>query len=157
MRNYDLTPLLRATIGFDRMFNMLDTANRQEEGAPGYPPYNIEKSGEDAYRIVMAVAGFGEADLEVTAKENSLVVVGKQDKSPEGQGQNGYLHRGIAARAFERRFDLADHIRVTAAGLENGLLTIELVRELPEAMKPRSIVIESTAPKTAKVIEDKAA
>jgi len=163
MRNYDLTPLLRATIGFDRMFNMLDTANRLDEGAPGYPPYNIEKAGEDAYRIVMAVAGFGEADLEVTAKENSLVVVGKQDKSEAALDQAGakagpgYLHRGIAARAFERRFDLADHIRVTAAGLENGLLTIELVRELPEAMKPRSIAIENTAPKTAKVIEDKAA
>ena len=157
MRNYDLTPLLRATIGFDRMFNMLDTANRLDDGALSYPPYNIEKAGDDAYRIVMAVAGFGEADLEVTAKENSLVVVGKKDKSEAAPEQAGYLHRGIAARAFERRFDLADHIRVAGAGLENGLLTIELLRELPEAMKPRSIAIESTAPKTARVIEDKAA
>jgi molecular chaperone IbpA len=161
MRNYDLTPLLRATVGFDRMFNMLDTATRLDESAPSYPPYNIEKTGEDSYRIVMAVAGFGEADLEVTAKENSLVVTGKKDKAPEGQvraqDRDRYLHRGIATRAFERRFDLADHIRVTGAGIENGLLHIELLRELPEAMKPRSIAIETVAPKTTKVIEDKAA
>ncbi len=156
MRNYDLTPLLRATVGFDRMFNMLDTATRLDESAPGYPPYNIEKTGEDSYRIVMAVAGFGEADIEVTAKENSLVVTGKKDKAPEGPAER-YLHRGIATRAFERRFDLADHIRVTGARLENGLLHIELLRELPEAMKPRSIAIETVAPKTAKVIEDQAA
>ncbi len=157
MRNYDLTPLLRATVGFERMFNMLDTATRLDESAPSYPPYNIEKTGEDTYRIVMAVAGFGEADLEVTAKENNLVVAGKKDKAPEAQAQDRYLHRGIATRTFERRFDLADHIRVTGARLENGLLHIELVRELPEAMKPRSIAIETVAPKTTKVIEDKAA
>ncbi len=158
MRNYDLTPLLRATVGFDRMFNMLDTATRLDESAPGYPPYNIEKTGEDSYRIVMAVAGFGEADLEVTAKENSLVVTGKKDKAPEAQTQarERYLHRGIATRTFERRFDLADHIRVAGARIENGLLHIELVRELPEAKRPRSIAIETVAPKR-KVIEDKAA
>jgi molecular chaperone IbpA len=159
MRNYDLTPLLRATVGFERMFNMLDTATRLDESAPSYPPYNIEKTGEDTYRIVMAVAGFGEADLEVTAKENSLVVAGKKDKAPEAQAQarDRYLHRGIATRTFERRFDLADHIRVTGAGLENGLLHIELVRELPEAMRPRSIAIETVAPGKRKVIEDRAA
>ncbi|MHA1152317.1 MAG: Hsp20 family protein [Alphaproteobacteria bacterium] len=159
MRNYDLTPLLRATVGFDRMFNMLDTATRLDESAPSYPPYNIEKTGEDNYRIVMAVAGFGEADIEVTAKENSLVVTGKKDKAPGDQAQAAerYLHRGIATRAFERRFDLADHIRVTGARLENGLLHIELVRELPEAMKPRSIAIETVAPGKRKVIEDQAA
>jgi len=156
MRNYDLTPLLRATVGFDRMFNMLDTATRLDESAPSYPPYNIEKAGEDSYRIVMAVAGFGEADIEVTAKENSLVVTGKKDKAPEGSAER-YLHRGIATRAFERRFDLADHIRVTAARLDNGLLHIELLRELPEAMKPRNIAIETVAPGTRKIIEDKAA
>lgn len=155
MRNYDLSPLLRATVGFDRMFNMLDTATRLDEGALSYPPYNIEKAGEDAYRIVMAVAGFGEGDLEVTAKENSLVVTGKKEKAEEAD--TSYLHRGIATRAFERRFDLADHIRVTGARLENGLLTIELVRELPETMKPRSIAIETAGRKKAKVIEDKAA
>ena len=157
MRNYDLTPLLRATVGFDRMFNLLDTATRLHESAPSYPPYNIEKTGEDSYRIVMAVAGFGEADLEVTAKENSLVVAGKKDQAPETQARERYLHRGIATRTFERRFDLADHIRVAGARIENGLLHIELVRELPEAMKPRSIAIETLAPKPAKVIEDKAA
>ena len=157
MRDYDLTPLLRATVGFDRMFNMLDTATRLDESAPSYPPYNIEKTGADSYRIVMAVAGFGEADLEVTAKENSLVVTGKKEKAPEDRAAERYLHRGIATRAFERRFDLADHIRVSGAGIENGLLRIELVRELPEAMKPRSIAIETVAPKTAKVIEDQAA
>ncbi len=156
MRNYDLSPLLRATVGFDRMFNMLDTATRLDERAPSYPPYNIEKTGEDSYRIAMAVAGFGEADLEITAKENSLVVIGRKEKAPEGSAEH-YLHRGIATRAFERRFDLADHNRVSGAGLANGLLHIELVRELPEAMKPRSIAIKSVAPEAAKVIEDKAA
>ncbi len=119
MRNYNLTPLLRATVGFDRMFNMLDTATRLDQGAPSYPPYNIEKIGDDSYHIVMAVAGFAEADLEVTAKENSLVVIGKKDKVPGSQTRTSaterYLHRGIATRAFERRFDLADHIRVTGA------------------------------------------
>ncbi len=161
MRSYDLTPLLRATVGFDRMFNMLDSASRLDERAPSYPPYNIEKTGADSYRIVMAVAGFGEADLDVTAKENSLVVTGKKEKAPEGQGQGQgqgqvaehCLHRGIATRAFERRFDLADHIRVSGAAIENGLLHIELVRELPEAMKPRRIAIETG---TRKVIEDQA-
>jgi molecular chaperone IbpA len=159
MRNYDLTPLLRATVGFDRMFNMLDTATRLDQGAPSYPPYNIEKIGEDSYHIVMAVAGFAEADLEVTARENSLVVIGRKDKVPGTQSSatERYLHRGIATRAFERRFDLADHIRVTGARIENGLLHIELLRELPEAMKPRNIAIESTARQPAKVIEDKAA
>ncbi len=163
MRNYDLTPLLRATVGFDRMFNMLDTATRLDQGAPSYPPYNIEKIGEDSYHIVMAVAGFAEADLEVTAKENSLVIIGRKDKAPgtqtgtQSSATERYLHRGIATRAFERRFDLADHIRVTGARIENGLLHIELLRELPEAMKPRNIAIESTARQPAKVIEDKAA
>ena len=157
MRNYDLSPLLRATVGFDRIFNLLDTATRLDEGAPSYPPYNIEKTGEDTYRIGMAVAGFSDADIEVTAKENSLTVTGKKEKDSEIQGSatERYLHRGIATRAFERRFDLADHIRVTGARLENGLLYIELVRELPEAMKPRSIAIETVAP--GRVIEDQAA
>ncbi len=157
MRNYDLSPLLRATIGFDRMFNLLDTATRLDEGAPSYPPYNIEKTGEDTYRIGMAVAGFSEADIEVTAKENSLLVTGKKDPKARDSTTDRYLHRGIATRDFERRFDLADHIRVTGARLENGLLHIELVRELPEAMKPRSIAIETVAPEMRKVIEDKAA
>jgi len=151
MRSYDLTPLLRATVGFDRMFNMLDAAARLDEGTLGYPPYNIEKTGPDAYRIVMAVAGFGEGDLDVTVKENSLVVTGKKEGAEADKVTQ--LYRGIATRAFERRFDLADHMRVTGARLENGLLHIELVRELPEAMKPRRIAIATAAPAKAKVIE----
>jgi len=141
MRTIDLTPLLRATVGFDRMMNMLDASTRVDEGALSYPPYNIEKTGEDSYRIVMAVAGFGENELEVTVKENSLIVTGKKDKPESDDGT--YLYRGIATRAFERRFDLADHIRVAGARIENGQLFIELVREVPEAMKPRSIKIET--------------
>lgn len=155
MRSIDLTPLMRATVGFDRMMNMLDSANRVDEGALSYPPYNIEKTGEDAYRIVMAVAGFGEDEMDVTVKENSLTVTGKKEK-PE-TGEDAYLYRGIATRAFERRFDLADHIRVTGARLENGLLFIELVREVPEAMKPRTIKVETRPAKGHKVLEGKAA
>jgi len=157
MRSTDLTPLLRATVGFDRMMNLLDHATRVDEGSLSYPPYNIEKLGEDEYRIVMAVAGFGEEDLEITVKENSLVIAGKKDK-PETEGAEvRYLHRGIATRAFERRFDLADHIKVTAARTENGLLYVDLVREIPEAMKPRTIRIESAASGKGKVLEGKAA
>ena len=134
MRTIDLTPLLRATVGFDRMMNMLDAATRLDDSALSYPPYNIEKTSEDDYRIVMAVAGFGEEDLDVTVKENSLVVTAKQEKAEDAKAQ--HLYRGIAARNFERRFDLADHIQVVGAWLENGLLYIDLVREVPEAMKP---------------------
>ena len=155
MRHIDLSPLFRATVGFDRMMNLLDSANRLEESAFTYPPYNIEKTGEDSYRIAMAVAGFAEADLDITVKESSLIVTGKKAKAEE-EGAT-YLHRGIANRAFERRFDLADHIRVTGAKLENGLLAIDLVREIPEAMKPRSIKIESRAAEAPKVIDNKAA
>ena len=155
MRSTDLTPLLRATVGFDRMMNMLDAATRIDEGALSYPPYNIEKTGEDDYRIVMAVAGFGEDELDITVKESSLVITGKKDKAAENGGK--FLHRGIATRSFERRFDLADHIKVVGAKLENGLLYVDLVREIPEAMKPRSIKIEAAAPHKAKVIEGKAA
>jgi len=155
MRSIDLTPLLRATVGFDRMMNMLDASSRLDEGALSYPPYNIEKTGEDDYRIVMAVAGFGEDELEITVKENSLTVTGKKEKPENGDGS--YLYRGIATRAFERRFDLADHIRVTGARVENGLLFIELVREVPEAMKPRTIKIETRPASGAKVLEGKAA
>jgi len=155
MRNIDLNPLFRATVGFDRMMNMLDSASRLDEGAFSYPPYNIEKTGEDAYRIVMAVAGFGEDELEVTVKENSLTVTGKKDKPETEEGT--YLYRGIATRAFERRFDLADHIRVSGARLENGLLFIELVREVPEAMKPRTIKIAAQPAGGRKTLEGKAA
>jgi len=155
MRTMDLTPLLRATVGFDRMMSLLDATTRLDESALSYPPYNIEKTGEDAYRIVMAVAGFGDDEIDVTVKENSLLVTGKKDKPETGEG--AYLYRGIATRAFERRFDLADHIRVTGARLENGLLFIELAREVPEAMKPRSIKIETLPTNGRKTIDSKAA
>jgi len=156
MRSIDLSPLYRASVGFDRLFNTLDSVNRLEDSALSYPPYNIEKVSEDAYRIVMAVAGFSEEDLDITAKENSLVISGRKDK-PESE-EVTFLHRGIANRAFERRFDLADHIRVTGAKLENGLLSVELVREIPEAKKPRTIAITS-GEKTGgeKVLENEAA
>ncbi len=155
MRTMDLSPLYRASVGFDRLLKTLDSASRVEESAFSYPPYNIEKVSEDAYRIVMAVAGFGEDELDITAKENSLVISGRKEKA-EGEDEVTFLHRGIANRAFERRFDLADHIKVTGAKLENGLLAVELVREIPEAMKPRTIAI-TNGDKKAKVIENEAA
>lgn len=151
MRTYDFSPLFRSTVGFDRVSRLLDAALQTEDGA-GYPPYNIEKTGEDAYRIVMAVAGFGEDDLEIVANENSLVVKGHARRDEEGVT---FLHRGIAGRAFERRFQLADYIRVSGARLENGLLLLDLVREVPEHMKPRTIAIESGA--GARKLEQKAA
>ena len=154
MRSIDLSPLYRASVGFDRLFKTLDQVNRLEDSAFSYPPYNIEKLDEDSYRIVMAVAGFGEGDLDITAKENSLVISGRKDKAEDEQVT--FLHRGIANRAFERRFDLADHIKVTGAKLENGLLSVELVREIPEAMKPRTIAINS-GEKSTKVLENEAA
>ncbi|WP_299397482.1 Hsp20 family protein [Pelagibius sp.] len=153
MRSLDLSPLFRATVGFDRLASALDAASRLDDSAYSYPPYNIEKTGDDSYRIVMAVAGFGEDELDVTAKENSLTITGK--KAAEGE-EPKYLHRGIAARAFERRFDLADYIKVSGAKLENGLLSVDLVREIPEAKKPRSIKITSGVG-SAKVIESEAA
>ena len=154
MRSVDLTPLMRATVGFDRMMNLLDAQTRLDNG-DGYPPYNIEKIGEDDYRITMAVAGFGEDDLDVTVKENSLTISGK--KADAGKDEVKYLYRGIATRSFERRFELADHIKVTGARLENGILALDLVREVPEAMKPRSIKISGTRAPKPKVIENTAA
>jgi len=149
MQTFDFTPLFRSTVGFDRLTRLLDS--RLDEGAFSYPPYNIEQTGEDAYRIVMAVAGFGEGDLSVTQQGNALLISGKQEKPAEGKK---YLYRGIAGRAFERRLELADHIKVTGANLVNGVLSIELVREVPEAMKPRAVKIGGGG---AKVIENKAA
>jgi molecular chaperone IbpA len=142
MRNFDFSPLYRSAIGFDRLPSLLDAAMRTNGTAEGYPPYNIEKTGEDAYRITIAVAGFGPDDLDVEARDNVLVVKGKAGADAEGVK---YLHRGIAGRAFERRFQLAEHVRVDAADLVNGLLTVDLVRELPEAMKPRRIEIKTGA------------
>ena len=155
MHRIDSSPLMRATIGFDRMMKLLDSIPQVEE-SNAYPPYNIEKRGEDQYRITMAVAGFTEDEVEVTVHENRLIIAGKRETAEESE-TGRYLHRGIATRAFERRFELADHIEVAGAGLENGLLHVELVREVPEAMKPRRIAIGGLGGKKAKTIEQKAA
>lgn len=142
MTTFDFSPLFRSTVGFDRMQRMLEAASRADE-ANGYPPYNIEKMEENAYRITMAVAGFSEADIDIEVKDGVLVVTGKQ---AEDQAERTFLHRGIAGRAFRRSFQLADHVKVQGAGLENGLLHIDLAREIPEAMKPRKIAINGHAP-----------
>src|SRR2546428_13327754 len=147
MRTFDLAPLYRSTVGFDRLFSMLDGF----ESAPGYPPYNIERTGENAYRISVAVAGFGENELSIEAKENTLTIKGeKQTKTDENSGD--VLYQGIAARAFERVFQLADYVQVKGATLENGLLHVDLVREIPEAKKPRQIRIGTGS---AKIIDAK--
>ena len=153
MRTYDLSPLFRSTVGFDRMMQLLDAAGRVEDSAPSYPPYNIEKTGENAYRVTMAVAGFSADELNITVQEGVLTVTGKAAKDEEPKQ---FLHRGIARRAFERRFELADHIQVSGANLSNGLLHIDLVREVPEAMKPRTIKI-ATGRAEPQVIDSKAA
>ena len=138
MRAFDYSPFYRASVGFDRVFDLLD--NVAGQSANGYPPYNIEKTGDNAYKIVMAVAGFSDAELNVTQKENELLVTGQS--APNADEGKQYLYRGIAGRNFERRFQLADHVKVAGAKLANGLLTIELVREIPEEKKPRAIAIE---------------
>ena len=144
--DFDFAPYYRATVGFDRVFDLLDSVASQTGSSSGYPPYNIEKAGEDAYRIVMAVAGFTEAELNLTQKESELVVSGRTQAPAE---EKEFLYRGIAGRDFERRFQLADHVKVTGARLANGLLTIELQREIPEEKKARAIRIEAaTAPRT---------
>jgi molecular chaperone IbpA len=141
MTQFDFSPLFRSTIGFDRLSRLLDEGLRGHE-TPSYPPYNIEKTGADSYRIVMAVAGFAESELELTQQENTLLIAGR--KADLANEQTAYLHRGLATRAFERRFQLADFIRVAGATLENGLLHVDLVREVPEAMKPRRIPVAAT-------------
>lgn len=151
MRHFDLTPLYRSTVGFDKLFSMLDSTSSIEGGAPSYPPYNIERLSDDSYRITMAVAGFAEADLTIEVKENALTVVG--EKAGEDERDKDYLHRGIAARAFERRFQLADYMRVDGASLEHGLLHVDLTRELPEAKKPRQIEIKGSGSSTSKTLE----
>jgi len=145
MRSFDFAPLHRATIGFDQIADIMDRVLTSDVSQPSYPPYNIEKTDADTYRISLAVAGFAEDDLSVEVKENFLVVAGKKAADDK---ERTYLHRGIATRAFERRFALADHVRVTGASLENGMLHIDLKREVPEALKPRRIAITS-----AKAIE----
>src|SRR5690242_21081697 len=149
MRTFDFSPLFRSSVGFDRLAQLMDSAR---DDVPTYPPYNIERTGEDQYRITMAVAGFAENDIEITAQENALTVVGKQ---PKDEAPKSLLYRGIAGRPFQRRFELAEYIRVTGARLENGLLHIELVREVPEAVKPRTIKIGSA--EQHKAVEQKAA
>lgn len=144
---FDLTPLYRSSVGFDRLARMLDEAASFE--APAYPPYNIELLAEDEYRITMAVAGFSPVDIAIEVKGNALTVSGK--KADKAEAKTQFLHQGIASRAFERRFQLADHVEVKGADMENGLLHISLKREIPEAMKPRSIPIASGS--EAKVIE----
>ena len=138
MRNFDLSPLYRSAIGFDRMANILDNLNRAEQSQPTYPPYNIELTGEDKYRITMAVAGFDRSEVNIEVNQNNLTV--SANKTAEEQTRT-YLHQGIAARSFERRFQLADHVQVQSANYENGLLHIDLQRIVPEAMKPRNIPI----------------
>ena len=155
MRTFDLSPLYRNTVGFDRLFSLLDSAGNVEGGAQSYPPYNIERTGENAYRITIAVAGFAEDELTIEAREAVLTVKGEKKAEAEDNGRE-MLYRGIAARAFERRFQLADHVDITGAVLKNGLLYVDLKRNIPEELKPRKIAITS-APAKARQIEAKAA
>ncbi|HUN12247.1 MAG TPA: Hsp20 family protein [Rhabdaerophilum sp.] len=152
MRSFDLAPLYRSTVGFDRLFSLMDQVGGFEQPTQSYPPYNIEKTGENAYRISLAVAGFTEADLTIQAEENSLIIRGEK-KVEADRAEREFLFQGIAARQFERRFQLADYVAVTAARLENGLLHVDLVREVPEAKKPRVIPIgEAVGLKTVEQI-----
>ena len=151
MRTIDFSPLFRHSVGFDRMQRLLDSAAQTEQNN-AYPPYNIEQLGENGYQVTLAVAGFADTDIDITLSERTLVVSGKMN---DGEGERHFLHRGIAGRAFERRFELADHIQVKGANLENGLLHIELERVVPESEKPRKIEIAATS--GTKSIEQKAA
>jgi molecular chaperone IbpA len=152
MRTYDFSPLFRSSVGFDRLANLMDTARSDE--APSYPPYNIERTGEDTYRITMAVAGFSEGDVEIVAQDNSLSVTGRQSKD---EAPKSFLYRGIAGRPFERKFELAEYIQVSGASLENGLLHIDLVRQVPEAKKPRNVKINSNVQVEQPKVENKVA
>ena len=153
MRNMDLTPLYRASVGFDRIADLMDRALTSEVAAPTYPPYNIEKTGENAYRISIAVAGFAADDLSVEMRDGAVIVSAR--KAAEDEART-YLHRGIATRAFERKFALADHVRVEGASHVDGMLHIELLREVPEALKPRKIAISRTAARTVDAQPDDA-
>ncbi|SEQ74024.1 Hsp20 family protein [Thalassovita taeanensis] len=152
MRSFDLAPLYRATVGFDQIADLMDRAFTNDVTQNSYPPYNIEKTDENAYRISIAVAGFSDADLSVEMKDNALIVSARK---AEDDGERTYLHRGIATRAFERRFTLADHVRVTGATHANGMLNIDLIREMPEALKPRRIEIASGQPVEQTMVETK--
>ncbi|MFN3955219.1 MAG: Hsp20 family protein [Pararhodobacter sp.] len=153
MRNFDPTPLFRASVGFDRIADLMDRVLAAEPVQPAYPPYNIEKTDENAYRISVAVAGFAADELNVEVKENALIIAARKT---EEEGERRYLHRGIATRAFERRFHLADHVKVTGATHADGMLHVDLVREIPEALKPRRIEIARTEP-AGKLVDASAA
>ncbi len=155
MRSFDLTPFYRSTVGFDRLFSLLDQTSGQssENGSPGYPPYNIERTGDNAFRITVAVSGFSQNELSIVAKENTLTIKGEKVANENSDSKSEVLYRGIAARAFERVFQLADFVLVKNASLENGLLHVDLVREIPEAKKPRSIPILTATPATQPVID----
>jgi len=158
MRTYDLTPFYRSTVGFDRLFNLLDQTS--SDGSPGYPPYNIERTGENAYRITVAVSGFAKDELSIVAKENTLTIKGEKVANETSKDKAEVIYRGIAARTFERVFQLADFVQVKNASLEHGLLHVDLVREIPEAKKPRSIPISTSAASAPQVVDgsaDKAA
>lgn len=149
MRTYDLTPLYRSTVGFDRVFDLLDNVGKADTG--GYPPYNIERLDENNYRVTLAVAGFGEDELDVELHQNTLTVTGSRGETDDGRT---FLYQGIAGRSFQRRFQLAEHVEVAGASLVNGLLNIELRREIPEAMKPRKIDISGGKARNVKVLKD---
>lgn len=153
MRSFDLAPLYRATVGFDQIADLMDRVLTQDVSTTNYPPYNIEKLADGSWRISIAVAGFAADDLSVELRENALIVTARK---PEEQGERTFLHRGIATRAFERRFHLADHVKVTGAAHVDGMLHIDLVREVPEALKPRRIEIAKQAPQDANLVEAKA-
>ena len=153
MRSFDLTPLYRATVGFDQIADLMDRALASDVGQNSYPPYNIEKTDDDAWRISIAVAGFSENDLAIELKDRSLHVTAR--KAEDDDAERKYLHRGIATRAFERRFHLADHVKVVGASHENGMLNIDLVREVPEALKPRQIKISASGKTDANLVEAK--
>jgi molecular chaperone IbpA len=144
MRPIDFAPLYRSTVGFDRLFDLVDSVTGFDQASPGYPPYNIERLGENEYRITMAVAGFSQDELRVDVKEQTLTIAGARQAEDK---ERHYLHRGIAARNFERRFQLADHVEVRGADLQDGLLHVELVRNVPERLKPRTIAIGTAEPK----------
>ena len=145
MTHIDFSPLFRSSVGFDRLMRLVENSVQQTESANGYPPYNIEKTAEDQYRVTVAVAGFGEDELALEVNQNVLMIEGRKK---EGDGEAAYLYRGIAGRSFKRQFQLADHVKVNDAHLHNGMLVVDLVRELPEAMKPRRIEISTSAPAT---------
>ena len=153
MRTFDLAPLYRATVGFDQIADLMDRVMTNDTGQTNYPPYNIEKTADDAWRISIAVAGFADSDLSVEVRENALIVTARKGQD---EGDRRFLHRGIATRAFERRFHLADHVRVTGASHENGMLHVNLVREVPEALKPRRIEIATSPVSDANLVEGSA-